>query len=480
MLFNSTLFLFLFLPLVLAVYYLAPRSARNAILLFASLFFYAWGEKFYVLLMIASIGVNYGFGFLVEAWKDRRAGKWLLAVAIVFNLGLLISCKYANFLADNLNSVLAAAALAPVRLRPIHLPIGISFFTFEALAYLIDIRRGKTAAARNPINFGLFMTLFPHLIAGPVVRYSDLAAALESRAVCREQVATGIRRFILGLAKKMLLANTFAHTADALFHLPSGELSASAAWLGVVCYTLQIYFDFSGYSDMAIGLGRLFGFELAENFSYPYTARSVTDFWRRWHMSLSSWFRDYLYVPLGGNRHGPARTYLNLILVFVFCGLWHGASWSFLTWGLFHGLFLVLERLGGARLLEWLPRILQHALTLVIVMVGWVFFEAHSLGHAGGYLSAMAGLRGGEFAWHDFWSRELAVAFIVGTLACCPVWPALQQTWQRLLEQAPAWRRTALAALAEFASLGGMCALFAASALQLAAGTYNPFIYYRF
>ncbi|HLW68663.1 MAG TPA: MBOAT family protein [Gemmataceae bacterium] len=480
MLFNSTLFLFLFLPLVLAVYYLAPRSARNALLLFASLFFYAWGEKFYVFLMIASIGANFGFGLLVEAWKGRRAGAWFLAAAVVFNLGLLVSCKYANFLADNLNVVLRWLAFTPVHLRPVHLPIGISFFTFEALAYLIDIRRAKTSAARNPVNFGLFMTLFPHLIAGPVVRYRDLAAALESRSVDRAQVARGIRRFILGLAKKMLLANTFAHTADALFHLSPAELSFSAAWLGVICYTLQIYFDFSGYSDMAIGLGRLFGFELAENFNYPYTARSITDFWRRWHISLSSWFRDYLYIPLGGNRHGPERTYFNLMLVFVFCGLWHGASWNFLAWGLFHGLFLVLERLGWARVLERLPRIAQHAVTLVIVMIGWVFFEAKSFAHAGVYLSAMMGLRGGEYAWHDFWGRELALALIVGTAGCCPVWPALRRIWRQLLEQAPAWRRTALAAAAEFASLGGMCMLFAASVLQLAAGTYNPFIYYRF
>jgi alginate O-acetyltransferase complex protein AlgI len=480
MLFNSTLFLFLFLPLVLALYYLAPRSARNAILLFASLFFYAWGEKFYVFLMLVSILANYNFGFLVEAWKDRPRGRWLLAFAVVFNLGLLVSCKYANFLADNLNVILHWFALAPVQLRPAHLPIGISFFTFEALAYLIDIRRGKTTAERNPINFGLFMTLFPRLIAGPVVRYSDIAAALNGRLVCREQVASGIRRFVLGLAKKMLLANTFAHTADALFHLSPAQLSASAAWLGVVCYTLQIYFDFSGYSDMAIGLGRLFGFELAENFNYPYTARSITDFWRRWHISLSSWFRDYLYIPLGGNRHGPARMYLNLMLVFVFCGLWHGASWTFLVWGLFHGFFLVLERLGWGRLLERGPHILQHAVTLVIVMVGWVFFEAHSLGHAGTYLSAMIGLHAGEYVWHDFWGRELALALSAGVVGCCPVWPALRQIWRSLLGQAPAWRRVALTAFGEFASLGGMCVLFAASVLQLAAGTYNPFIYYRF
>ncbi|HEV3144793.1 MAG TPA: MBOAT family O-acyltransferase [Gemmataceae bacterium] len=479
MLFNSPIFLFLFLPLVLGVYFLAPASWRNAVLLFASLLFYAWGEKFYVLLMITSIAANYGFGLWLEAWKGKQTEAALLAFAILFNLSLLVSCKYASFLADNLNVLLVWFGAAPVRLKPVHLPIGISFFTFEALAYLIDIRRGKTAAARNPINFGLFMTLFPHLIAGPVVRYRDLAAALERRTVSREQAASGIRRFILGLAKKMLLANTFAQVAAAMFRLPPAELSASAAWLGLVCYTLQIYFDFSGYSDMAIGLGRLFGFELNENFNYPYTARSVTDFWRRWHMSLSAWFRDYLYIPLGGNRHGPAHTYLNLMLVFMFCGLWHGASWTFLAWGVFHGFFLVLERLGWGRMLEWLPRIMQHLLTLAIVMVGWVFFEAKSLSHAGGYLSALIGLHG-EYVWHDFWSRELALALAVGLIACCPVWPALQRGWQRGHEQAPGWRRAALAAAGEFASLSGLSLLFVASVLQLAAGTYNPFIYYRF
>jgi len=480
MLFSSPIFLFLFLPLVLGVYFLAPRPWKNAILLLASLFFYAWGEKFYVLVMVGSILGNYLLGLGIEASKQRRAGRVLLALAVVLNLALLISCKYANFLADNLNVVLTSFDVPSVRLKPVHLPIGISFFTFEALAYLIDIRRGQTTAARNPINFGLFMTFFPHLIAGPVVRYRDLATAIESRSASRAQVASGIRRFILGLAKKMLLANTFAQTAEALFRLPPAELAASAAWLGLLCYTLQIYFDFSGYSDMAIGLGRLFGFELNENFAYPYTARSVTEFWRRWHMSLSSWFRDYLYVPLGGNRHGAGRTYLNLMLVFMFCGLWHGASWNFLAWGMFHGLFLVLERLGGGKLLGILPRSLQHGLTLVVMMVGWVFFEAKSLAHAGGFLSAMIGLQHGEYVWHDYWGQELALAMIVGLVACCPVWPSIQDRWQRLQGQVKVRWRPALAALGEMVSLVGLSCLFLASMLQLAAGTNNPFIYYRF
>src|SRR5262245_29528369 len=413
MVFSSSIFVFFFLPLALAVHFAAPRRFRNVALFAVSLLFYAWGEKGVVFLMLASIALNYGIGRWLEACARARqqprtpprkliarllpgycAGleaRYVLVLGITLNLALLIVYKYANFFIANLNLILPQ----PIVYKPIHLPIGISFFTFEAIAYLVDIHRRDTTAQRSPANFGLFMTLFPHLIAGPVVRYRDLAAAIANRTVTSAMFASGVRRFVIGLAKKLLLANTLGLTADRLFALSPDQLAPSAAWLGVVCYTLHIYFDFSGYSDMAIGLGRMFGFELCENFRYPYIAESVTDFWRRWHISLSTWFRDYLYIPLGGNRKGSLRTGANLLLVFILCGIWHGASWTFLVWGLFHGLFLSLERVGLGRLLERVPAAFRHAYTILAVLVGWVFFRAESLTHAAEYLGAMVGLTDG-------------------------------------------------------------------------------------
>lgn len=472
MLFSSAIFLFLFLPVTLGVYFAAPRRLRNAALLALSLLFYAWGEKGYVLLIAASIALNYGLGLWLDAWRERRAGNYLLALAIASNVGLLILFKYANFVVANLNTVLPQALIW----KPIHLPIGISFFTFEAIAYLVDIRRGETRAERNPIDFGLFMSLFPHLIAGPVVRYRDLAAAIAGRAVTTAGFAAGIRRFIIGLAKKVLIANTLARTADTLFALPPDQLATSAAWLGIVCYALHIYFDFSGYSDMAIGLGRLFGFELCENFHYPYIARSVTEFWRRWHISLSTWFRDYLYIPLGGNRRGQVRTFVNLMIVFMLCGLWHGASWTFLVWGLFHGLFLGLERFSLGRLLQRLPSPLRHSYALLAVLTGWVFFRSETLGQAFGYLAALSGMTRGPHILSDYLTRELLLALAIGSIACLPVFPLLQASWGRLAPRLGAVGATAT----ELAGVMMLFVFFVASTMLLAAGTYNPFIYFRF
>jgi alginate O-acetyltransferase complex protein AlgI len=356
----------------------------------------------------------------------------------------------------------------------VHLPIGISFFTFEAIAYLVDVRRGLTPAQRDPIKFGLFMTLFPHLIAGPVVRYRDLADALERCEVKFDQFASGIRRFIVGLAKKVLLANALARTADLIFAQRPELLDASAAWLGVVCYALQIYFDFSGYSDMAIGLGRLFGFELVENFRYPYTADSVTDFWRRWHISLSNWFRDFVYIPLGGNRRGVLGTTFNLMTVFVLCGLWHGASWNFLVWGLWHGGFLVLERFVRnvplnryVAIALWLPR---HAYTLAVVLLSWVFFRAENLTHASEFLATMFGDRVGAHSWADYWNREIAVALCVGGIGAMPLVPLLRS-----------WRaRFGGSTIFEIFELLILLALLAACIVAMAGGTFDPFIYFRF
>jgi alginate O-acetyltransferase complex protein AlgI len=475
MVFSSAIFLFLFLPLALGVYFVAPRTLRNAALLAISLFFYAWGEKGYVLLMTASILMNYGLGRWIETRRGRNGERLLLASAIAMNLILLLHFKYANFLVSNVNEFLQGPGLEPMHWRPVHLPIGISFFTFEAIAYLIDIRRGQTTAQRNIVNFGLFMTLFPHLIAGPVVRYRDLANAIEGRSIQSDRFASGIRRFLIGLAKKVLLANTLGMTADEMFLAAPGELAASAAWLGAICYALHIYFDFSGYSDMAIGLGRMFGFELCENFRYPYIADSITDFWRRWHISLSTWFRDYLYIPLGGNRKGPARTAVNLFAVFVLCGLWHGASWTFLVWGLFHGLFLSLERLGLGRLLERVPPVLRHVYALLAVLTGWVFFRADSLAHAVKYLSAMAGMTQGTRILNHFITHELALALMAGTICCLPA----MEYFRGLRREFAARGRFSHLSF-EIAAMSVLVLLSVACTARLAAGTYNPFIYFRF
>lgn len=475
MVFSSPLFLFGFLPLALLAYFATGR--RNAVLFGLSVFFYAWGEPQLVVLLLLSIGLNYGFALAVERARARAFAGSLLAVAVGVNIGLLAVYKYGAFIVENVNRLLVAAAAEPFEVPTMTLPLGISFFTFQALSYVVDVHRGEVAAARNPLSVGLYIALFPQLVAGPIVRYVDVAARIASRVVTRERFAQGIRRFTVGLGKKVLVANTVAVPADAIFRLAADDLTAGLAWLGVACYTLQIYFDFSGYSDMAIGLGRMFGFEFRENFAHPYAARSMTEFWRRWHISLSTWFRDYLYIPLGGSRDGAARTYLNLLVVFVLCGLWHGASWTFVVWGLYHGAFLVWERLrradaaGPGSLLGW-------AGTLVAVMVGWVLFRANDLAHATAMLAAMLGFGEGAGLAHHvgiYLRPDVAVAMVVGAVAAMPLGPAIARRVEAL-----SGRGLSVRVVVACADGATMAALFLGSAATLAAGTYNPFIYFRF
>ena len=485
MLFTSPVFLFLFLPAVIGLYFLCPRRLRNGLLLTASLFFYAWGEREYVQVLLASIAVNYVMGLCLDRAESPSLRRLLLAVTVVADLGLLIAFKYANFLADNLNAVLIVLGRPGVTAAPVHLPLGISFFTFHGLSYVIDVYRRQARALRNPVDFALYIALFPQAIAGPIVRYHEIADQFRDRTTTIDGFAEGVRRFIVGLAKKMLLANTVARPADAIFDMPSGAVGPGLAWLAVVCYSLQIYFDFSAYSDMAVGLARMFGFRFPENFAHPYASRSVTEFWRRWHMSLSAWFRDYLYVPLGGNRRGRLRTYFNLAAVFLLCGLWHGASWSFVVWGAFYGCFLILEKLGLEKLLGRLWRPLQHLYLLLVVLVGWTFFRAATLGQAFEFLRAMSGLGGrGEARWGPgaYLNTDVVLALVVGAVASLPV---LQ--WARQAREA---LRPALGRMPRVASAGGallrgagvlaLAVLFAASLAVLAGGTYNPFIYFRF
>jgi alginate O-acetyltransferase complex protein AlgI len=483
MVFSSPLFLFLFLPAVLAVYFLLPGlRLRNHWLLLASLFFYTWGEPGFILLLLASTLINYGFGRWLEHSEDGLRRKQIVAGAICVNVGLLAFFKYAGLAVATLNQPLKWFGLGVLPAPQITLPIGISFFTFHALSYIIDIYRRKWAAARDPREVALYIFFFPQLIAGPILRWNAIAPQLARRFTGSAAFAEGVRRFVGGLAKKMIIANTVALPADQIFALPPGELSAGTAWFGVLCYTLQIYFDFSGYSDMAVGLGKMFGFEFIENFQFPYTAQSLRDFWRRWHISLSTWFRDYVYVPLGGNRVSTARNHFNLVVVFFLCGLWHGASWTFVAWGLYHGIFLVVERTAWGAALARLPRPLRHAYALLIVMTGWVLFRADTFPAAAGYLNALFGFS--EPASPEplarYASRAVLWAIGLGAVFSFFGWNDFKMFCARQTAKLPAPAQIILGNLGNAVEIVLVLALLLFSGMWLADGTYNPFIYFRF
>jgi len=487
-LFTEPTFLFLFLPILLALYFIKGSREHgtygNWLLLIASVVFYAKGGGAFTWLMLGSIAFNYWMAIAVHRAQGTPAAGRRLALAIAVNLAVLGVFKYANFFADNVNALLLALSVRPVVVPRVLLPIGISFFTFHAISYVVDVHRRDATAQKSPVHAALYLLLFPQLIAGPIIRYRDLADQLARRVVTLDDFAVGVQRFIIGLSKKVLIANVVAGPADQIFGMPLAELSPAHAWLGIVCYTLQIYFDFSGYSDMAIGLGRMFGFRFPENFRWPYVADSVQAFWRRWHISLSTWFRDYLYIPLGGNRVSVTRRYVNLVIVFFLCGLWHGASWNFVIWGLWHGSFLVLERVtsartpgsgdgSGARARPIWP----HVYTLAVVMIGWVFFRADTLPGAIAFLKAMAGATTAAPTAYTVWwylTPELWLALAAGAIGSTPWVPALAG-WLagRRPEGGPGWG----VALVGSATLA---ALLLASIMNVAARTYNPFIYFRF
>jgi alginate O-acetyltransferase complex protein AlgI len=450
----------------------------------ASLFFYAWGENIFSLLILSSIAVSYVFGLAISnAQKKGRSGKPYLVMGVLSHLGILGFFKYANFFIATYNTSLASANKPPVEWDEVHLPIGISFFTFQALSYIVDVYRKQSEVQRNPINTALYVSLFPQLIAGPIVRYNDVARELSSRRVTAEDISYGAYRFLVGLAKKVLIANSLAGFVDYAFALHVDNMTAGIAWLAVFCYTLQIYFDFSGYSDMAIGLGRMFGFHFLENFDFPYISKSIREFWRRWHISLSSWFRDYLYIPLGGNRNSPLRTYLNLVVVFFLCGLWHGASWNFVIWGLFHGLFLILERTAFGRFQNKWPSLLRFAYTLTLVMIAWVFFRAETLTIAFDFLSAMFGFNTGS--WVDAYfivkfNNEVFFYLVVGVIFMTPINSFLKKEFTKKLNKTPKWVQSFLPRLVTAGQYLAILTMFILCAAKLASNTYNPFIYFQF
>lgn len=468
MVFSSMVFLCVFLPVVFALYYIIPSMrVKNILLIAASLFFYAYGEPIFVLLMLVSTVLNYTFGRLLDTDKTRRR-KIILTMAVIINLAFLGVFKYTDMIIGTANTLFGWS----MRLTQIQLPIGISFYTFQAMSYVIDVYRKEVTPQKNYLNILLYISFFPQLIAGPIVKYHDIESQINVRKHNPVEIAAGLRRFIWGLAKKVLIANTVAVAVDALFATPVAELNMASAWIAALAYMLQIYFDFSGYSDMAIGLGHMFGFTFLENFRYPYSALSIKDFWRRWHISLSTWFKEYLYIPLGGNRKGKLRTGINKIIVFFSTGLWHGANWTFVVWGLFHGTFLLLE---DALPMKRLPKGLGHLYTLLVVCVGFVLFRADTLQHGVEVIGQM-------FTGIDFSPYKMGIALEqltpVFILATAIGWIASFPVLLRFKDKLAA--RPSMAKLVIPATYVCSIVVLVVCMLNLSSGTYNPFIYFRF
>ncbi len=480
MVFSSTLFLFIFLPIALGGHLLLPRQLRNLWLLLISLLFYAWGEPQLVWVMLGTILTNYAFGLWIGKLRGTPAAKWALAVAVTVDLSVLAAFKYAGFAATSVNSLSHIIGLPPLPIPEWVMPLGISFFTFHAMSYVIDVYRGDAEPQKNLADLALYVTLFPQLVAGPILRYHEVAWQFLGRRMSVAGAAYGAQRFLVGLGKKVLIANTLAVPADRIFALPADQLGFATSWLGIVCYTGQIYFDFSGYSDMAIGLGHLLGFRFPENFRWPYASQSIREFWRRWHISLSNWFRDYLYIPLGGNRCSEWRNKLNLLIVFFLCGLWHGASWAFIAWGLYHGAFLALERTSWGKWMDAAPRPLRHFYTMLVVTLGWVPFRAATLTQAGVYVKAMAGLGGPPEIWPilQFLTLDVGVMLTLAVLGAAPLVPWVGEKLESFGKSGDfgllVRHASALVAIA------AMMAVLWASSVMLAASTHNPFIYFRF
>lgn len=468
MVFSSIVFLFLFLPLVLFGYYILPKKIKSYFLLTASLLFYLWGETQFFFVIVLSILINYGFSLLISQKSLQKYKKSILIFSIIGNLSLLIYFKYSKFILESFG----IENTGFLNINEIYLPLGISFFTFQALSYVIDVYKGTNPVQKNPFKLGLYIAMFPQLIAGPIVRYHDIAKQIENRTHKLSLFISGVEKFIIGLGKKVLIANTVAESADYIFALPAETLSTSHIWIAVLCYTIQIYFDFSGYSDMAIGLGRMFGFKLLENFNYPYISKSIREFWRRWHISLSNWLKDYLYIPLGGSRVSKPRIYFNIFTVFLLCGLWHGAGWNFILWGCWYAVFLMLERLTNFENIKakrWIP--FKHLYTLAVVVLGWVLFRAESIDKAILYYKKMFTYTANEFyPMRIFLDNEIILAIVLGIIFSTPLISYLGRKMKK--EKHPIAASIITKATCVFILL--------LSIGSLATDAYNPFIYFRF
>ena len=496
MIFSTPTFLFLFLPPVLLTAFFLKKEAQNLFLLLVSLLFYAWGEGALVVVLLASALMNHIFGLAIDAGRRPQRKKIILAAAVVSNLVFLAVFKYAAFFAANVNPLLRALGFTDLKIFSRHLPLGISFFTFMAIAYLIEVYRQACPVEKNILHTTLFITFFPAVLAGPIHRYSRFKKQLTERQLSPELLAQGIRRFIIGLGKKVLLADTLAKTADQIFVIPTSGLTAGLAWLGAVCYALQIFFDFSGYSDMAIGLGKMFGFQIMENFNYPYLSRSIRDFWTRWHISLSNWLRDFLFLPLAyaisrripsdrllGLRAESWSYYPSMFLTMFLCGLWHGPAWTFIAWGVYHGIFIMLERLALAGLLKrlWLP--LRSIYSLLIIICGWVLFRAADLTRAAGYWRAMFGFGSGdgrEYYPALYMDAKLFFFLGLGILASTPLMALAKSRYQIISGAPSAALKPLMEAAFKILSTLLLMVILLASFMVLAQASYNPFIYFRF
>ena len=471
MVFSSNVFLFIFLPIVLMGYYIVGKGVRNYWLLFVSLFFYGWNQPQFLWIILYCIIINYIGGILISKGNSGKSKLAVTVITISLDLICLFYFKYCNLVIKTIERLTDSSLVV----TEILLPIGISFFTFQSMSYVLDVYRTKVSAQRNPFKLALYIVLFPQLVAGPIVRYSEVAKEIDDREKTFDNLLYGIRRFIIGLSKKTIIANTMAVVADSIFEVSPYENTVLIAWLGIICYTLQIYFDFSGYSDMAIGLGRMFGFHFGENFNYPYISRTISEFWRRWHISLSSWFRDYVYIPLGGNRK---HVYTNLIIVFLLTGIWHGAAYQFIAWGVFHGFFIVLERylrtrIKSINMQSVVIKTLQYGYTLVVVMVGWVFFRAPGMRYGIEYIGSMFGFLKEitpRFDIRWYLDRYTVLILIIAVLWSTPL---LQKIWDGIAQKVNETCRN-------FIMNAGLLLLFVYSLSCIVMSTYNPFIYFQF
>lgn len=475
MLFSSPIFLFLFLPITLFIYYLVPKKGKNLILLILSVGFYTWGEKELVLLIIISALIDY-FAGLIIFYGKRKLG---LALSIFFNLSILFYFKYSDFVFSNLVETLQYLNLTSInanRFANVVLPLGISFYTFQTMSYTIDVYRGNVKANKSFIDFATYVTLFPQLIAGPIVRYSHIEKEIKNRKTSFPLFAEGVERFIIGLAKKMIIANNCAFLVDGIFNLPANESSALITWLGVIGYSFQIYFDFSGYSDMAIGLGKMFGFNFPENFNYPYISKSIQEFWRRWHITLSSWFKDYLYISLGGNRKGTLRTYINLFIVFFVTGLWHGASWTFIIWGICHGIFIIIEKLGFNKILNKAGNGLSIFYALFAVNITWPIFRSDNITDAFNYIKMMFNFTAKtNFEYLNFYlSKETIIVLILALIFSTPIHRLFKEYLKSIKPESLKYNFLVTLKIA------GLFSLLFISYIYIATDSYNPFIYFRF
>ncbi len=470
MIFSSVFFIFVFLPVALILYYIMPRQLKNAVLLLISLFFYAWGEPVYVFLMLFSIVFNYFSGLQIADFKSRedsyraRISFWF---TIIVNIAILSFFKYYGFLLANLNAILPF----DIPYHELALPIGISFYTFQILSYIIDVYMDRVPVQKNFISFGTYVTMFPQLIAGPIVRYEDISEQLKERSINFQKFSQGLTIFLIGLGKKALLANKIGTAYDAIAATAADERSVLTSWIGCLAFTMQIYFDFSGYSDMAIGLGKMLGFDFLKNFDHPYTSKSITEFWRRWHISLGTWFREYVYIPLGGNRVSIPKHIRNILIVWLLTGFWHGASWNFIVWGAYYGIILILEKYVLGPILEKLPSIVRHIYSMLLVMLGWVWFFSDTLASALSYFATMFGI--GAHGFIDsaslFYLRSYLPIFLICIL-CCGPW--LMRWFNRFTQSSGTWRR--------IVAVGVYIAILILSVASIINDTYNPFLYFRF